>query len=268
MADASTPVEPLEGHPIAEHGSPDAGQPDPFFSYSYLDGKVDRFDSKEDLERAWRDSHFREADYTRKTQKLSDERKAFDSEREKHQGEMKAFLDTKKRYDDMDAAYRGLSPQAQAQLAQLTQEPVGPNDLLDRSREHTNSAVEDIRAELQSFKDERATEQREKYLNDLMGQMQSRYEDFDQDNALEMLDALGDGNPEPLLEMVYWAMRGKNSGAVQDSSPPIGPAMQKAARLPRASGGKPKTDSGRKYASIDEAADAAMQEYAGVKLPN
>ena len=32
MADASTPVEPLEGQPIAEQGSPDAGQPDPFFS--------------------------------------------------------------------------------------------------------------------------------------------------------------------------------------------------------------------------------------------
>jgi hypothetical protein len=236
------------------------GQPvaaEAYFEYVRPDGQKEAFKSREELAQEWKLRGLREDDYRRKTQSVAEERREIERSRKEFQDELKAFQKTKGQYDEWDQRLRGMDPRQYAQLQQALSEPVAPEHLLTQSREYADTTAEELRNELKELKTAWEREQQEKVLNSAFDDLGKQFPDFDRDSVLGLMDSLAEDNPKFLAETLYYALRGKNPGAVEARVANNFKKKAAAGMMPaagsRTNGAKPS------FNSIKEARDYALE---------
>lgn len=84
-----------------DDGALDSSTPtdEPYFSYDYGEEGSGAFKDRDELASAWRENYLRRSDYTKKTQALADERKQYEADLKKFQGDQETFKLLSQKYD-------------------------------------------------------------------------------------------------------------------------------------------------------------------------
>jgi vacuolar-type H+-ATPase subunit I/STV1 len=264
MAESQSAPEQGQSAPQTPQGTPDTSQP--FFSYKYADGREEVYKSKEELEKAYRDSYLRQSDYTKKTQEVAQVRKQVEEERKKFQEEQKQFLDLRKKYDGWDQVLK-TRPDIYSQLERAAGAPPDPATVFDRSKGYVDERYSALEEQLKQMKAELDKDKTQKELDATFAKFKQKYADFDEGPIMERLEYLSNGETEPLVDLLYWATKGQmtpqQEAAIEEKV--VGNLQKKksAAMMPtKGSGGLP---SKRTFRTVDEARKAAYED-AGIGL--
>lgn len=255
------PVE-AEGQAVdtgqGEITAPEEGQAEPLYQYHFEDEDEPRiFATKDELDKFFRDHALRHRDYTKKTQSVAEQRKAIERERQKFDTEYQSFLQAKSRIDKYQEFLKQ-NPHVEKQLAQLMKQP----------RPQGDPRYDELKKELDSFKQERETEkqrqEREQAKEKAFELMSGRYQDFNRKEVEAMLEEFREtppgGEAERLIELLYYANKGRKSPAQIEQEVAQRAEREKSAHTPmspgKAGSGEPKT-----FSSIEEAWEAATKKY-------
>jgi len=196
--------------PVTGQGAeaPVTGQAsEPFYTYKGVNGD-ESYASREDLDKAMRESFLRQSDYTRKTQELAKYRKQFEDERKKFDEDQKAFHSTRGKYDEWDRLLKS-RPDIYQALDRMAGSPPDANSLLGASKEYADERTQALAERIEAMERQYEEERTRREMDDIFTRMKGEYEDFDQDAVLEMLETLKDGQTEPLVRALYLANKGR-----------------------------------------------------------
>lgn len=189
----------------------DKGHDEPFFSTQGVDGKPQVFKTKDELAKAWKESGLMRSDYTRKTQELAKLRQAFDEERKKFQSERDEYdKKVRTKYDGYDQILK-TRPDIMRQLDQMAQGPATPDAVFDRARSYADERAEKLAQELEEIKAQLEEQKTQRELEEIFTRKTGEYEDFDKEVILNQLQNLSSGEAEPLVDLLYWANKGRQN---------------------------------------------------------
>ena len=255
---ATTPAQAAQ---VAMQDTVGSAASEPYFSYAYPDGKKEEFKSKDELAKAWRESYLRRSDYDRKNNERSQATKQFDEERKKFQEEQKAFLESRKRYDKWDEMLK-TRPDVQTQLERLAGAPATPDAVFDRARGYVDENTQKLQERLDTLEKQLEKERTDKELQNTFAAMKQKYSDFDEGPIMERLEYLQDGKTEPLVDLLYWAVKGQMAPAQVEEKITENLAKKSAGRMVPAGGATVRSPP-REFKTTDEAKEAAYAEYVG-----
>jgi len=207
MSDVTnTPVESGQGvsAPV-EAGQ--AVQSEPFYTYKGATGE-EVYKSREELDKAMRESFLRQSDYTRKTQEVAKYRKQFDEDRKKFDEDRKTFSQSRSKYDEWDKLLKS-RPDIYSQLERLAGSPPDAGVAFDRSKEYADEKTRELAERIEAMEAQYNEEKNRREMDEVFGRMKEEYPDFDQTSVLEMLETLKDGQTEPLIRALYLANKGR-----------------------------------------------------------
>ena len=255
MSDENTQAAPAEGQ--AAPAAPIGTSAQAFFETTLPDGKKETFASREDLDRAWRESYLRRSDYTRKTQEVGNQRKQLDQERKEFEEQLKAIQEQKKKYDTYSERLKN-RPDVARRLEELASGVANPHDLLQVSKGYADEKVSALEKQLQELVKEREAEKFDRTMEETYRKLETEYEDFDRKSVEDLLQELSGGNVEALSRMAYFASRGMLSPAQVEQKLATAREKKKASGMPK-SGSTPQSK-GKNYKSVDEALEAALRD--------
>lgn len=260
MADNDTAAPaPGQGAPAAPQQT---GTTAPFFSFTGPDGKAETFATREDLDRAWKDSYFRRSDYIRKTQELGNLRKQHEQERKEFEEQLKALQKEKERYERYN---QGLlrRPDVARQLESLAAGGLSsPQDLRQSLMDQVQELLNPIKSEIDTWKKEREAEKLDRGLQEAYRKIAEEFPDFDQKAVEDLLYELSNGDShEPLVRLAHFAARGMLSPAQAEQRAAQARERKAAGGMPP-SGSAPKAKGNGAYRTVDEALEAAMKDMA------
>lgn len=186
---------------------------EPFFSYVGEDGKELSFSTKDELSKAWKDSFMMRSDYTRKTQSLSEEKKKWEEERSRFENDRTSFLMQQKQAQE-------ILEKAKKYNEFLKKNPGIYKDLENRVNQNNHddisSLVEQMFEEkygedMKRWKAEQAQREAEKQREAIEAQLKQQYPDYDSQAVAESFKHLSEGNLQHLLEILYFANKGRIS---------------------------------------------------------
>jgi hypothetical protein len=251
---------PPQGQVAPQPGSP-ATESEPFFSYKYADGKEEVFNSKDELLKAWRDSHLRQSDYNRKVNETVQTRKQIEDERKKFAEEQQQFSKTKQQYDEWDRLLK-TRPDLYSQLERVATSPQDPASVFDRSKGYVDEKYTALEQQFNEMKGQLEKERTQKELDATFAKFKGKYEDFDEGPILERLEMLAGGETEPLIDALYWASKGQmtpaKEAAIEEKI--VGNLQKKksAGMVPgKGSGAAP---SKKTFKTLEEAQKAAFED--------
>lgn len=262
----------------AEQGPVDSGQAvdapvsdgqgvedSPFFEYEHDDGEVMKFGSPDELKSHFRDGLLRHSDYTKKTQELAEQRKKFDSERQRWEAERTANLQAYSKWSKIDDRFRKDPKFRQALTNAMRQDQQqGGNSNVDALLQQR---LGPIQQKIQQWERQQQEEQRKRQDQEetekAFSLLEKNYEDFDRQavqNEIQRLQQLPPGDStRALYELLHLAMKGRVTPAQMEK--------QIAQRQRRNSTVKPPMStsnaSGKKqrdFTNAREAAEAAMRD--------
>jgi hypothetical protein len=239
----------------------DTGEPaGPFYSYESDDGTKTDFNDAKELGDFIRQGSLRHADYTRKTQSLAEERKAYEANKAKFDAEYTHFLESKQQNDKIEKYLQSLPPEVFERLKQgIKGQPRKParDPEVEKFMKQYEADKQEREAERQRQLD---NEERERAFNNLS----KVHEDFDRDSVMEMVKSLEEVPEEDrmrtFMEMLYYSQKGRMTPAEIERK--MADNLAKKAKTPVPMGHTAKTpDKGRtSYADLNEARKAAMEE--------
>lgn len=244
----------------SDEGSLEVGQEqsgsEPYFQFSQPDGNVESFATKDDLERAWKDSYLRHSDYTRKTQSLSEERKKFDKDFEDYKDEQRAFRKTKEQYDEWDKLIK-TRPDIYKQLSNMSKTAPNASTMYERATGYADEKTSAVEKRLESLEEQLMQANSKKEIDSIFSKMEGQFKDFDRDKIREYLEHLSTGETEPLVEMAYWATKGRTDPLAMEQKIAENFQKKKSSGL-MPSGGVPSKGTG--YNSLEEGKEAALKD--------
>lgn len=188
-----------------------------YFFEAQFDGDKEptRWKSKEELARYLREGTLRHADYTKKRQADSEAKKAFDKQKTDYEQQMKDFMGLKTRYDQIDQFLRQ-RPDVQERIVREmrgTSPPAQKNEI----EEKVMKEVQAIKEELERRDREK---QNEEYRNRVFEKMGSKYQDFNKDEIMELMQEVEgfqslppENAMESFAELLYHARKGRQNPA-------------------------------------------------------
>lgn len=228
----------------------------PFFEYADPTGKKETFATRDELTASWRKSKMQEADYTRKTQELAQQRKQHEEALKKFQEDQKAFLENRKRYDTWDEKLKA-RPDVQQMLMQYLDQPENPNVAYQRAEglisEKEKALMERIEALEGRFKE---TDSRRE-IEEAFAVLKDKYPDADEAAIMERLESISDGSVSKLIDQLYWAGKGQFTPAEVEQKVVANLQKKEAARLNAPAAHTRETP--KVYKSMKEAREAAMK---------
>jgi len=182
-----------------------AGQATPFFASG-----EDVFNTREDLEKAWKDSYSRRDDYTRKSQANAQLRKALENRQKEFDQRVKEHETKAKEYEQYDNFLKG-RPDAYAQLQRMLRQPPSPEVAYQRAESLVNDKTGEIEKKLEEFEQWRRQQEVEREKREVFDRLGAELEGFDSNDIEQRLAALAEGNLEALARILYHAGRGEQS---------------------------------------------------------
>lgn len=267
MAEEMAPEQGQAEAPVESgQGQGDIQSQSPFFSHTYDDGEVVEFTSPEELTRHFRDGTLRHSDYTKKTQGLAEERKKFESERERHNAERAAELQAYSKWKTIDDRYR-----TDSVFRTAMQKALRNNDPNAAMKSMLQQELSPLQKKLDEYERQRAEDQRKQEEAEenerAFTLLQKAYTDFDR-NAVEAeinrLRQTPDGDSaRALFELVYHALKGRVTPGQMERS-----ITERVKRNSNAKPPIPPTSANgttqKEFANLREAAAEAEKKYGGL----
>jgi vacuolar-type H+-ATPase subunit I/STV1 len=242
------------GNKVASSQATPSNAGQPFFSYKNAEGKEEVYNSKEDLEKAYKESYFRTKDYTQKTQNHAREVEKYKKEREAWEKERSDFQKMKEQYDGWDKALKS-RPDIQQILTRAATTPMGPQSVYDRSTQYVDEKYGSLSKELEDLKAFKQQYETERERDSIYKEMQAIDPNFDSTKVSSVLEELSTGELRPLIKILWDAVRGRESPAKVEAK--IKKNLEGKAAAPLIPGsGKPSAEV--KYRTPREAHDAAL----------
>lgn len=256
---------PDTGQGVTQNPQGTTEQSEPFFSYKYADGREEVYKSKDELEKAYRDSFLRQSDYTRKTQEVAQTRKQIEDERKKFAEEQQQFTKMRQQYDEWDRLLKS-RPDLYSQLERVASGPPDPSSIFDRSKGYVDEKYTSLEAQLKDMKESMEKDRTQKELDATFAEFRQKYEDFDEGPIMERLEMLANGETKPLIDALYWAHKGQMTPQMEAQlEEKIAGNLEKkkqAKMIPTK--GSSSSPSKRTFKTLDEARKAAFED-AGVE---
>ena len=243
----------------APAGQAPSQAPEPFYTYKGVKGD-EVYNTREDMDKAMRDNFLRQSDYTRKTQEVASFKKQIEEERKKFQEEQKAFLTSRQKYDQWDQLLKA-RPDVYSQLERMASAPPDPSAVFDRSKQYADEKTQELMERLETLEKEREEERTRRELDEIFEKKGKEYPDFDRDGVMEMLELLKDGQTEPLVDVLHYARKGRMNPVEMEKK--VVEKLQKKADAGLVPGKSAAPQGKTKFASVDEAAQAAQRALGG-----
>jgi hypothetical protein len=228
--------------------APEQGQADeaPFFEFGDGDEKQ-VFKTKEDLAREWKNSYLRRSDYDRKNQARESEYKKRMAELDARDKELQERAKEYERYSKLIKQ----RPDVYNDLKQKLSRP-NPGAVYDRSKEYTDSVLEQHKKEVQELKEWKEQQELERQKQQVVSKLMKKHPDFNREEAESFLESLSRGGMEELYETLHFASKGRKS-PTEDRVAQNTQKKRSATMIPPGSSSKEDKD---KYTSFDEVANA------------
>jgi len=243
--ESDAPTEPLE------EGTTPEGRAEEAF-YTAPDGTA--YGSPDELHKAW--SNFvPKSEYTKKTQGLAQERAEFQRQREAFAQEREQFQLTREQRQEVDRynAFMQQRPDTAARWKQELANGASPTELRQQIEAEMEKKYEDRFTKLEEAEARREAEAQRKAIYE---QMKGKYQDFDEKAIDEMLDRLGGGDPEGVIEELHFARKGRTTPAEIAEELAKGEREKSEGSLP---GGTSRgATGGKSYGSVEEAREAGL----------
>lgn len=244
-----------ESEPVESTPEEDTPQEEPFYTYTGDDGQSQAFKDQKELNEYIRSGTLRHSDYTRKTQSLAEQRKAFEAERAKYDAEYTTFLNNKQEYDKIENYLKSLPPDVYNKLKQgISNQP--------RQEQYKDPRLDELLKERDNEKKQREEEAMRQAAFESLSRT---YEDFDKDsvmNSVNKLQELAPGDSmRGFLELIYLAEKGRMSPAQIEQKMAENLKKKSSVSTPMGStvGTPSKGSSG--FKTIQEAYAAAKNDY-------
>ena len=218
-----------------------------FHSYKHDDGEEIKFKTPDDLSRYLRDGTLRHKDYTKKTQEVAELRKQIEKERETSRTESTAAMKAYGQWKDVDEWLR-----KNPRVVEIIRREGGPiAQQLEQAQAQQSSVPDEVKTQLEELRQWKEAQEAEAKIQSHYEALKGQYEDFDEESVAELyrqLDEAPEGEEtRALLELLYYASKGKNGTAVR---PPVMPGV----RVPSAPSKMPFDDKTRdKFAAAKKA---------------
>lgn len=180
-----------------------------FYGWTHPDGKREAFASKDELDKAFKESYFRRQDYTQKTQSLADFRKAVEQEKadlKKQREEMDGRL---KKYETYEWMYNN-RPDIRKQFEQIVTSTPSPDAALEGARGYTDEQITQLRQQVEQMQSELKEQQLQRQKTELYARMGKELPDFRPDVVDELFDVVGGGDLEALVRILNHAAIGRD----------------------------------------------------------
>jgi len=231
------------------------GQAEPFFKY---EDQV--FNTREDLEKAWKDSYFRQEDYTQKSQANAQLRKQFESKMKELEDREKKHAEKVKEYEHYDR-FLETNPHVKQQLQRLLQQPQSPEVVYQRAESLVNDKTGELEKKLQEFEEWKHQQEIDREKQEAFSKLSGEYPDFDPNGIEERLTSLQEAKFEDLARILYHAGKGEQSPLKVEQT--ITDKLKKKGETKTpASQGSPPSDE-KKFKSLEEARNAALRDSQG-----
>lgn len=184
---------------------------EPFFTLGEGD-KQQVFNTRDELEQALKTKYVPRDVFTKKTQSLAEERKKLKAEQEAKQKELE---ERKKRleqeYGKFDSFIKN-RPDVYKELKKRVSAPPDPSVAFEKSKEYVDSVKEELRGELEEFKQWKQQQEAERQKSEVYNRLAERYEDFDKEQIEDLVKDLSSENDiEKLYETLYFAQKGRSA---------------------------------------------------------
>jgi len=180
----------------------------PFFQHEWDDGKVDVFNSADELRDWMKNSSLRHSDYTRKTQQLAEARKAAEQARSDFENEKRTFNESYSKIMEMDKFLKE-NPSVSEEIAQRMRGRTGNADVERLVKE----ATKPFQDELSQLKEAEARRAEEAARNRAFEAVAGKYKDFNRnqiESAIRRIDEIPkERQLEALVDMIYHAERSR-----------------------------------------------------------
>jgi len=233
------------------------------FEMDWADGKTETYENADQLKEWMRGAARRESDYTRKSQER-------ETEYQRKQTELdRKGADFDRRYKDIQAQeekynkYREAfqrRPEIARALEQAASNPASPNEVFERSQQYADTKTDEVTKRMDEIQQRLDAQDADKRRTELYGKMRDKYDDFDESMVTQALSSLGDGNLEPLLEMIYKAEK------YNPEAKPEGEILNKLqkkqeSRLAPAGGKVASNNNDHSGETLEEAKMRALKDY-------
>jgi len=218
------------------------------------------FKTREELESAWKDSHFRQEDYTRKSQANAQLRKHFENKMKELEKREKDFQEKGKQYETYDTFLKN-RPDVYNQLQQLLNRPPNAEVAYQRAESLVNDKTGELEKRLGEFEDWKRQQEVEREKQDVFSKLSQELPDFDPNGIEERLSGLQDANFEALARLIYHAGKGEQSPLKVEQEITNKLKQKGGVKTPPPQGSPPSNE--RKFNSIEEARNAALRDAQG-----
>jgi hypothetical protein len=256
------PADASGGQAPAEGGQ--APSPEPFFTHDRGDGRVETFQSPEELSDHYRRGVYFQDDYTKKTQSLAEERKAFETIRGQHETEKQSLAQLASELKGWKSFFetpRGRS--VREQINQAISEGRDGGEVVETLKGEYDPKLQSQDERLARIEQAMERDRVERLRDSAFNSLSTRYPDLDRESVIKEVDRLaaipGD-NTEAFLELVHLASVGKGMGpAVEEKVGEVLDQRRAAVRpMPSVQG---KKAAPAEFTSMDEAEAAALKQY-------
>ena len=219
--------------------------------------EVLNFKDPKELSDRYMQNRFRRADYTKKTQELSSQRKGYERDMDALRAKETSLTNLSNKYSEFDGMFADVNAQQMKQIAdqvrgvteKQTPEMKELNNRLQAIEKKEQAEQKRVDAESRKNRDSETFESKGRYLK-------THYDDYEHEGVMKAYEQLNSAEPEmahqAILEMLYFANKGKGSQAKPED--PQGPPRTKTAGRNVGAPTKPMT--------IREAKQAAIKDLA------
>jgi hypothetical protein len=205
MSDESTV---LPGSTGQETPATEQVQAAPFYETQGPDGKSIQFKTREELDKAWKDSVMLRSDYTKKTQLVAQQRAEFEKRMKDFDEQQKMFSKSKAQYDEWDRLLKS-RPEIQRELMNRAKAPASPNEVFERAQGLVDETKKQMEERIEKL--EKALEQKA-FQDELQSHHQTlakEFEDYDPEAVTQLLQEVSGGDTATLLRNLYYARKGQ-----------------------------------------------------------
>lgn len=200
--------------PVAGQGAPAPAQGQateaPYFSFRYDDGKEEVYQTPEELAKAWKDSHLRRQDYTKKTQEIARYRESLTAKEKEFAEKEKTLAEKEAQAKKLDNFLR-TRPDVYRELMTRMQQPPSADVAVERATQYADEKYSTLEQQIKEVQEWKKAQEEDRELQSVFGKMKEQYPDFDENIIRDSLSGLTERGIEGLAEALYHAHRGKNS---------------------------------------------------------